>query len=273
MASTAELPTCFLDLPTEIRLAILEYVFDAHPLNDGFSNHNHPGGLLINHDYTATTNLSPLLTCRQFHQDFARLAISRTPFLITDLYSKLPQRLSLLREPHQRAVRSIAVVAGARQIREMGSWGAHPFGCPELKLHTLTIVLHRSAHWHYLGDFTADIVRLLRNLSNVESLVFVRNGANVKGHFKTWYNRLIGLMLKEDHRWRFDVVPAVLESVWWSWAFDEVGQSFRLRAGRPKPMMGEEGYMEMVKPLVEELMRGMEREEWDPDPRARNGWG
>jgi len=37
--------------------------------------------------------------------------------------------------------------------------------------------------------------------------------------------------------------------------------------------MGEGEYMEVVRPLVEELMRGMEREEWDPDPRARNGWG
>jgi len=273
MASPANPPTSFLDLPTEIRLAILEYVFEASPLNDGFTNHNHPGGLLINHNYTATTTLSPLLTCRQIHHDSAQLALSRTPFLITDLYSKLPQRLSLLRKPQQRAIRDIAVVAGARQMRDMGSWGPYPFGCADLTLRKLTIVLHRSAHWLYLGDFTADVVRLLRNLGNVDTLVFVRNGANVKGHFRTWCNRLVGLVLKEDHRCRFDVVPPVLEGVWWSWVFDEVGEWFRLVARGPKPVMGEGEYMEVVRPLVEELMRGMEREEWDPDPRARNGWG
>jgi hypothetical protein len=35
----------------------------------------------------------------------------------------------------------------------------------------------------------------------------------------------------------------------------------------------EEAYMRMMKPLVGELTRRMEEEEFDLDPRARNGWG
>lgn len=144
----------------------------------------------------------------------------------------------------------------------------------ELQLESLTIAMHMSTHWHYPSDFTSDMVGLLRRLQNVKVLRFVLNRANVKGFFKTWYNRLIGLVLKEDHFQRYDAPGAPnMEKTWWIWSYDENARWFELLAQKPKPVMNEADYMEMVKPWVERLVADMEDEEEDTDPRARNGWG
>jgi len=95
----------------------------------------------------------------------------------------------------------------------------------------------------------------------VKKIVFVRNRANVKGYFKTWYNRLIGLVLKTDHQERYDRDPPVLEKVWWEWEFDDGKETFSFTAKEPKPAMAEEDYMMLVTPLVEELMRNMNYED------------
>jgi hypothetical protein len=36
-------------------------------------------------------------------------------------------------------------------------------------------------------------------------------------------------------------------------------------------MVDEETYMQQIKPLVDQLMISIESEEWNPDPRTRNG--
>lgn len=272
MDTTAQTMT-LLDLPAEIRSSILELVFDASLYGDGFSNYSRDGGIFVDDEYTAAANLQPLLVCKQFYQDASAIAVTRTPFIMTNLFGEVPNKLQSILHPKQiEAVRSIAFVADARHFRKLLSWRDRPFGMPSLRLNTLTIVLHRSAHWHYMFDFTADIVKLLRVLENVQKLVFVRNGALVKGSFFTWYNRLVGLIMKEDHRLRYDCSPAQPEKIWWKWSYDDKAQSFCLEALPSKPMMEEEVYMELLKPLVQDLMAGMENEEYNHDPRARIGF-
>ncbi|KAF2003126.1 hypothetical protein P154DRAFT_111047 [Amniculicola lignicola CBS 123094] len=265
----------FLTLPAELRLQIISYLLPQPP-ESGFLQLNSPNaalGLILDAAYSSSQHISLLLTCRQFYADFTPLAFSSTTFLIIDTFTPILQRFFTLQAHQRQALRKLAFVAGARQFREMCQWEKWPFDMASLALDELTIVLHRSAHWHYPSDFTSDIVSLLRRLRQVRKLKFVRNGANVKGFFKTWYNRLVGLMLKEDHRQRYDVPGGpYLEDTWWEWGYDENEQSFELRAVERKPVLEEGEYMEWVKPRVQRLVRDMEDEEEDPDPRARNGW-
>lgn len=263
-------PGKLLNLPAEIRIAILEHVFNDSTLCDGFTNQKLPGGILVDETYSVNTYLQPLFTCQQMYRDGHLLALNRTSFICSNLFFDIPSRISLLHIKQVEAIRSIAFVADSRHFRKILEWGAHPFGLSNLNLTTLTIVLHRSSFWHYLFDFTADIVKLLRCLNGVQRLVFVRNGARVKGSFKTWYNRLVGLIMKIDHHERYERTPASPENTWWKWSYDEMAQSFCLEACEAKQWVGEEMYMQQIAPLMEELRVSVENEEWNPDPRSRN---
>ncbi|KAF2106869.1 hypothetical protein BDV96DRAFT_506993 [Lophiotrema nucula] len=270
--------TTFASLPAELRIQILTYVV-AQPSLAGFERivpptfpANMSTKLHVDNDYTSSANLAPLLVCKQWHDDFAHLAFRKTHFVVTDMYNTLPQRLDMLSDWKLQNIRKIAFVAGARQFRELVHWPQYPFNNPSLRLDSLTVVLHRSAHWHYPSDFTRDMVNLLRRLENVKVLKFIRNGANVKGFFKTWYNRLIGLLLKEDHFQRYDVAGGPhLEKTWWEWRYRDEDQSFEMRSREAKPVMAEEEYMEFVKPLVGRLMNEMAEEEMSPSSGNRNG--
>ena len=265
-----------LSLPAELRIAILEYVFASNSqLHDAFRNRSIPRGITLNEAYTVTPSMHPLLVCHQLYEDGTLVALNRTSFVVNNLFiaNNIPQRLEVLHPKQLAVIRLITCIADARFLRTMNDWSRHPFGLPALNLDTLTLVLHRSSRWHYLFDFTAEITKLLRNLHGVRRFVFVRNQALVKGSFKTWYNRLIGLMMKVDHheRYNHNTVPRP-ESVWWQWTYDDVAQSFTLEALPPKPLMMEEVYMEQMQPLVEQLRVSVEGEEWNPDPRSRNGF-
>lgn len=205
------------------------------------------------------------------YQDGNLLALSRTNFMVSNLFFNIPERLAILHPKQVEAIRSITFVADARQFRRLIDWNGSPFGMPSLKLETLTIVLHRSSFWHYLFDFTADIVKLLRNLTGVKRFVFVRNAARVKGSFKTWYNRLVGLIMKVDHQERYMRPDHCLETTWWDWSYDQVAQSFSLEAKPPRPLVDEESYFQQMLPLMEDLRVSVESEEFNPDPRAHNG--
>jgi hypothetical protein len=280
MAENTQAPP-ILALPAEIRLAIFEYILILPHRNAGFvtpskisvcprQNLRH---LVLDDDYSSAAQLEILLTCRQFYADFTRLAFSQTAFVVTETYTPIQARTQILRPCQVDSIRHLSFVAGARQFRDMIKWRRYPFDMQNLNLETLDVVFHSSGHWHYPADFTADIVLLLRRLQNVHCLRFIRNNANIKGFFKTWYNRLIGLVLKEDHKQRYDVVDAPnVESTWWTWSFCEEEQSFEMRAEETRVIMEEDEYMLMAKPLMEEWMRSVESEETDPDPRARNGW-
>ncbi|KAI9654535.1 MAG: hypothetical protein M1821_006625 [Bathelium mastoideum] len=261
----------FLNLPAEIRISVLEYVFEAKLSGDGFVNCNRTNNVILDDNYTASSNMAPLLTCRQFYHDASYVALARTPFVIKDTFTVISRQLAALHPKQVESIRSITFVAGRRQFQEMHSWGTRPFGVPSLRLETLSVVFPRSSYWHYPSDHNHELVKLLRNLQGVRKIIFVRNGAFIKGHFRTWYNRLVGSIMKEDHHRRYNCMPSDLEKVWWGWSYDDPGDRFYLEAKPAKPIMGEQAYMEMMKPLVLELTERMENEEWDPDPRARNG--
>lgn len=191
--------------------------------------------------------------------------------MVSNLFFKVPDRLASLHAKQVAAIRSIAFVADARHFRSIVDWNGSPFGLPCLQLQTLTIILHRSSFWHYLFDFTAGIVKLLRDLKGTQRLVFVRNAARVKGSFKTWYNRLVGLIMKTDHQERYMKAVPCPETTWWTWSYDEVAQSFCLEAQPAKPLVDEETYFRQMLPLMEDLRISVENEEFNPDPRAHNG--
>ncbi|KAK4542500.1 hypothetical protein LTR36_006752 [Oleoguttula mirabilis] len=263
-----------LALPAEIRIAILEYVFEDNLLNDGFKNRDQPGGIMLDDAYGVNKSMQPLFTCHQMYEDGSLLALNRTAFVINSLFiaNNIPQRLSVLHTKQVSALRSITFVADAKHFRKMVDWGGCPLGVSSLKLDTLTIVLHRSSFWHYLFDFTSDITKLLRNLNGVRRFVFVRNNALVKGSFKTWYNRLVGLIMKIDHHERYNKDPCNPETVWWRWSYDGMAESFCLEALPAKEVVDEETYMRQMQPLLEALRISVEHEEWNPDPRSRNGF-
>ncbi|KAF2864729.1 hypothetical protein BDV95DRAFT_600288 [Massariosphaeria phaeospora] len=267
--------TSLLTLPAELRLQILSHVLQQ-PRNAGLlrTTPTPKPSLLLDSSYTASRNLSLLLTCHQFQHDFTQLAFSHTTFVVTDMYSPLATLLRPLQLCQLSSLRRIAFVAGTRQFEEMVHWCRFPFNTEALRLEELSVVLHRSAYWIYLSDFTTEMVGLLRRLENVKVLRFIRNMAHVKGDFRTWYNRMIGLVLKEDHYQRYDALGAPnVESTWWEWSYVEEDVAFELVAQDAKPVIPEDQYMEFVKPKVERLVKDMELEEEDSDPRSRNGWG
>lgn len=259
----------FLSLPAEIRLSILEYVFEYSSESRGFKRDPTTQCLEIDPRYTSSFQLQPLLVCRQFNQDCSRLGIRQTTFFVGSLFGDIQGRLSLLRPTFTASLRHITFVADARQFRELTHWKNHAFNLPDLQLDDLTIVLHRSSFWHFLFDYTDGIVTLLRSLQNVKRLIIVRNNARVKGSLKTWYNRLVGLIMKVDHRERYEKSPPNMEKTWWEWTFDDVAQSLSLEARQAKPIMEEEMYMRMILPIMEKLRISVENEEWNPDPRSR----
>lgn len=98
----------------------------------------------------------------------------------------------------------------------------------------------------------------------------MRNAAPVKGSFKAWYNRLVGLIMKVDHQERYVSDPPNPEKVWWEWSFDETGQRICLEAGPPREWVGEEEYLEGMLGRVEALRESVEGEEVNLDPRSTN---
>ena len=257
-----------LALPAELRIAILEYVFADEVYGDEFTKDGN-GVVYLNEAYRINNHLQALYTCRQLYEDGKVLAWKRTVFIVPNRFTDIPARLSRLQSKQVKAIRNITFVADSRHFRKLIEWQQHPFNIPDLTLDTLTIVLHRSSFWHYLFDFTADIVKVLRNLRGVRRIYIVRNAARVKGSLHAWYNRLVALIIKADHHERYDKAEPDPEKVWWQWSFDGSAQSICLEARPPKPIMDEEAYMQMIKPYMEELKVSVENEEWNPDPRSR----
>lgn len=270
MASSAHQPASLLTLPSELRTFILEHVFDDNLSHAGLKKRTRSSSISVDHTYSAATLLSPLLACRQLYLDGNTPAFKRTHFLVTNLYIDIPERLSRLSNKQLNALRSITLVADSRHFRNMRAWSDHAFNNTALHLDSLTMVLHQTTH-HYLFDFTADVAKLLRRLQGVRRIVIVRNAAYVKGAFKTWCNRLIGIIMKIDHHERYDARPPSLEQTWWVWKFDQEAETFCLDARPSKQMVDEETYMQQIKPLIDQLMISIESEEWNPDPRTRNG--
>jgi hypothetical protein len=261
--------TSLLSLPAEIRNIILHFVFTDNSINRGLRRCHITSALILDETYTSKTTLDILVTNKQIYDENHLTALSRAHFQLTNPYSDIPTRLSHLPTTHLSFLRSLTLVADARQFRALRKWGSHPFGLPALHLDSLTLVLHRSSCWHYLFDFTADLVQLLRTLHGVQRLAIVRNHARVKGGFRTWYHRLVGLLLKMDHQQRYLLPLPCCEETWWEWRWWEAEQSIEMRALPPKAWVTEEVYMGHILPLLEALRVGVESEAVIGDAR---GW-
>ena len=260
-----------LALPAEIRIAIFEHVFNDDILQHGFINHNRSGGIALDDHYRASTQLRPFYACRQLYDEANSMAWNKTNFIASSRFIHIGGRLFQLNPQQIAGIRNISFVADAHHFRDFIQWNQDPFGLSNLRLDTLTIVLHCGGR-HYLYEFTSGITSLLRRLQNVRKIIFVRNQALVKGGFRTWYNRLIGLIMKVDHFQRYDHIPATPEKVWWKWQYDEIAQTICLEALPARPLMGEEAYMQSMKPLMEDFRVSMEKEDTSL-PARHDGWG
>ena len=268
--------TNFFSLPPEIRTQIYNLIFDPSESRTlAFHKPNAPDSL--NENYYASDRLAPLLTNRQFHTDAHLLAFSRTTFVVRNPFTAkaIPARLTSRLSPQQIAsIRSLAYIAEADHFRQMRNWRTHAFGMPALRLETLHILLYRSSYWHYLFDFNTTVVELLRDLRGVDRITYLRNESRVKPHFHTWFNRLCGAVLKRDWQERFATADGVPnpEKVWWEWSFDHGAQTASLVAVRPKRLDLDLGaYHEVMAPVEDALLESLAAEEFDPDPRSRNG--
>ena len=111
---------------------------------------------------------------------------------------------------------------------------------------------------------------LLRDLTGVQRLSFVRNNASVKGTLLTWYNRFVILILKTDSQERFQKCPPCPEKSWWSWTHSVEEQTVTLTKVPAKCVeMSRQAYDDAIEPLLEILRKSMENEEEDPDPMSR----
>lgn len=271
--------TQFFDLPPEIRTSIYKLVFSpSHSQAEAFHQSPTTNTVALNEDYYASDHISALLTCRQLHADASLLAFSRTTFVVRNPFTAkdIRRRLQSRLQARQIAsLRSIAFVAEADHFRQMRNWKGAVFGVPELQLDSLNIVLYRSSYWHYLFDFNMTFISLLRDLRGVKRMTFVRNESRVKPHFHTWFNRLVAAMLKIDRFERFGRAEGESkpENVWWKWDFDAGAQLASLTAVEAKKAdLRLDEYDEMMQPTVDELIRSINAEEYDPDPMSRNGF-
>lgn len=243
----------FFSLPTELRLHIAVYVLEQSP-STGFVASQGPYGPLskhircfsLNKRYTAAANLTILLVCRQFRNDFTRLAFQKTIFVLPINPSRfiVDNSDALLRN-----VRRLAIQCHRDIIT---SWHEYPFDRECLKLDELHVGMMGSPD-------TIEMVRLLRRLKNVKRIRFIRDRGVLYTSLPS-YNSLIGRMLKEDHYQRYDAPNAPnVESTWWIWSLNKEDQHLTLLAQEPKPVMEEEKYMLLVKPLVNDVMIWAER--------------
>jgi hypothetical protein len=250
-----------LALPAELRNQCIGYAL-AQQLDAGFTRSATYHGLVLDQQYSASAQLSVLLTCRQFYLDFYQLAYRNTTFVLRDDCDSINGLLGRLRREQIECIGKIAFVTSPARIHELVHWSTYPFNLEGLRLRELSVVLYRSEDWHFPSQYTRDLVALLRRLRNVQKLRFVRNFAHVSGSFRTWYNRLIGLVLKEDHYQRYDAPGAPnVEATWWNWSYDYADNTFELVAQPPKPILPEAEYIEFVAPMVRRLMSDMEVEE------------
>jgi hypothetical protein len=231
----------FSALPAELRLLIADYVFEQ-PLDTAFET-KPDGKLQLADMYSSASHLRPLLACRQFYKEFQTAAYSKTTFVLKglgphDCIARLPQGLL-------RHVRKLVLCHSAH----VTLWRRYPFNAECLHLETLVLVSSPIFPHH-------DLVSLLHRLDHVQTLIVVADKDTV--NFGLKFQRMVGLLLKNDHYQRYDAPGAPnMEHNWWEWSFNAARLSFMLQALPPKPALAEEDYMKLIKPHVDALMQDM----------------
>lgn len=247
--------TTFSSLPAELRLQIAAFVLEQPPnagliyeedvrddntgIVDMFSDVVKVSGFHLDPRYSAADNLSILRVCRQFRNDFFDLAYQKTRFLLVENATEL-----ILRQPegHLRNVRKLAIRCDSSTL---AAWDHWPFNDERVHLDELCIALLPDERKYPV------LVRVLRNLRDVESIRIMHHPLSTSVN-RVDCNRLIGLILKEDHYQRYDAPNAPnLESTWWDWSCKGSTGDFIFVAQEPKPIMEEAEYMKFVKPKID----------------------
>ncbi|KAF1968479.1 hypothetical protein BU23DRAFT_480335 [Bimuria novae-zelandiae CBS 107.79] len=265
----------FLSLPTELRLHILDYVYDQGPhagftlsvvpIKENRGSHRTFTGLILDCKYSPAAILNVRLACRCLRDESTRMAFQRTAFVVRGHYELSATRLRSLQHSQLLNLRNLILVLEPYRLGLITSW-RYPFNTANLRLDALTITFTpTSSHDPSTPDDfavhnTVEIVGLLRRLENVKCLSFVQNATFPQKSFQTWYHKLVGLLLKEDHYQRYDAPGAPhIEATWWDWNYNSDEKLFEFVARPAKPIFPEPEYMEGVAaPLVGRLMSEME---------------
>jgi hypothetical protein len=231
----------FSTLPAELRLLVADYLFEQ-PHDAAFET-SPDGRLQLDHAYSSSSHLRPLLASRQFYKEFQTIAYNKTTFVVRnpephDCVARLPPHLL-------RQVRKL-VLCHSDQVT---LWQQYPFNAQGLHLETLVLISSPAFPHH-------DLASLLHRLRHVQTLMVVADQDTAKFGLK--FQRMVGLLLKNDHHQRYDAPGAPhMEHNWWEWSFNATRLSFVLRALPPKPALAEEDYMRLIKPHVDALMQDM----------------
>jgi hypothetical protein len=227
--------TTFFSLPTELRLQIAEYALEQR----GDVGLRESRELRIDPTYNAASNMSLILVCRQFQQDFTDIAYQMTRFVFIGPNMQLVHGSS---DAKLRNLRKVVIDAAWSRIN---TWQVYPFNKECLILEELCIVALPNEYG------IIHLVALLERLRNVKKLRFFP----CSGNHRLEYGRLVGAMYKQDHYRRYDA-PGVRSSehICWDHSFDVRDSSADLVICQPAPPMAEEEYMVMMKPKIDELI-------------------
>lgn len=231
----------FFSLPTELRLHIATYALEQ-PRDIGIRKSQE---LRINPKYDAASNLSILLVCRQFKQDFTDIAYHMTRFIMVG-----PKVRVVIQAPAKK-LRNLKKAVIAADWSQIETWQVYPFNQKCLVLEELCIVAMVPSD-HVIGPFT----KLLRRLQNVKILRMFPSF----GDYRLIYGRLVGAMYKDDHYHRYDATDAPsIRDTWWEPQFNAQDISFDFATCEAEPPMAEVDYMVMMKPKIDEIMEWMNK--------------
>ncbi|KAF2641166.1 hypothetical protein P280DRAFT_468828 [Massarina eburnea CBS 473.64] len=262
-------PHTLLSLPTEIRLDIWDLVLT----NDAFSHQENTHELVLNSQYTAPTQLNLLLTCHQIRNEIGIIpTFQRAAFVVKRLkespYSAFACQLLSLPKDLIAAVKKLVLPAQWLDFDDPTFWsGGAMFLEEKLQLFELTFFFENKVDAlasHAQGTICKPppvhpMARRMRLWNHVQVLRFIRNESNV--HLRKWYRALVGQILKEDHYQRYDSEQAPnLGMTRWEWKYDVKEHVAEFFAKPPHPVLPEAEYMEMVAPMIHDLIADMEAE-------------
>lgn len=233
----------FLSLPTEVRLQIAEYALEQP---DDAGECHAATSVQLPCTYCASDNLAILLVCRQFHQDFAGIALQKTAFRLSRNMNTI-WRLPVAKLRH---LRKLVIPC---DWTSDSLWHFYPFDDEDLRLDLLSIVWCKTA-------WAPRMEELFRHVQNIKRIRIVLDcNQNIR---RGLLIHLMGAIYKNDHYWRYDAPDGPhLGAVWFEpcWRpeeppHDSLARSHDFIAQTPRLHMAEEDYIAMMKPKIDDLM-------------------
>lgn len=224
-----------LSLPAELRLEIGSHVF------------RQIGNPVLH--ASASSNLRPLLVCRQFYHEFSDLAYKLTTYTLCE---KTMQNVQDQPDSHLRRIKRVVLAA---EVSKLDEWQKFPFNKECLQLDELCLCPTSK-----LGrkNGITNLIDLLWRLQHVKKLRVFSSFSHLKFpevHFKGVYGVLVGSMYKVDHERRYDAPDAQAgKFIWWEPNMNLAEMSYDFVPREPVPVMPEDDYLLMMKPKIDKLM-------------------